>query len=280
MEELFEQFLQEKIYLKNVTNRTVGFYRQSFTALKKHGGQLSKEGLNQFIITMRQSGISPVTCNTYIRGVNSLLTWLYENNHTTERLRAKQLKEEKKVIKIFSDSQLRLLVSYKPKGVYESRLHTLVCLLIDTGIRIEEALTLERVKVNLEDLLITVHGKGNKERTIPISLECRKVLFKYMRDNQSSLVFCTRHGDRLSYFNILRDFKKQCAKLGITGVRASFHTLRHGFALNYVRSGGSLFHLQKALGHTTLQMTRRYTELQTDDLSLMHRKTSLLSRLR
>jgi integrase/recombinase XerD len=192
MEELFEQFVQEKTYLKNVTKRTVGFYRQSFKAFKKRGGQLSKEGLNHFIITMRQSGISPVTCNVYIRGVNSFLSWLHENNHTTERLKAKQLKEETKVLKTFSEPQLRLLVSYKPKGVYESRLHALICLLVDPGIRIEEALSLERTKVNFEDLLITVHGKGNKERTIPISIECRKVLFKFLRNTKWSLVFCPR----------------------------------------------------------------------------------------
>ena len=52
MEELFEQFVQEKVYLNNVANRTVGFYGQSRTAFKKHKGQLSKDGLNQFSITM------------------------------------------------------------------------------------------------------------------------------------------------------------------------------------------------------------------------------------
>jgi site-specific recombinase XerD len=56
------------------------------------------------------------------------------------------------------------------------------------------------------------------------------------------------------------------------------HALRHTFAVNYIRRGGSVFHLQKVLGHSTLDMTRRYANLVTADLQAVHERISLLAK--
>jgi len=83
----------------------------------------------------------------------------------------KLMKEPEKRLKVFSDAQLKAILRYRPKRFYEHRLYTLLCLIIDTGMRIDEALTLTRDKLDLDNLLVTVRGKGDKERIIPISLE-------------------------------------------------------------------------------------------------------------
>ncbi len=72
-------------------------------------------------------------------------------------------------------------------------------------------------------------------------------------------------------------FHRKEKQFGITGVRFSPHTFRHTFAVSYLRKGGSVFHLQKILGHSTLEMTRRYCNLMTEDLQAVHSKLSLLS---
>jgi integrase/recombinase XerD len=94
------------------------------------------------------------------------------------------------------------------------------------------------------------------------------------------LVFCTRHGRPLLYRNSLRDFKLLGEKLGIKGVRVSWHTICHTFAYNYVRGGGNIFYLQRAMGHTDLAMIKRYVNLQTEDLQRSHLRLSTLARLR
>jgi integrase len=78
-----------------------------------------------------------------------------------------------------TDEQMHTLLAAKPKRFDDWRLHALVCLLLDTGLRIEEALTLRRSDVDFENLLITAFGKGRKERRIPFSFELRKVLFRW-----------------------------------------------------------------------------------------------------
>ncbi|MGB7603820.1 MAG: tyrosine-type recombinase/integrase, partial [Candidatus Sulfotelmatobacter sp.] len=64
--------------------------------------------------------------------------------------------------------------------------------------------------------------------------------------------------------------------LGIVAPERLLHAFRHSFAVNYLRKGGSVFHLQKVLGHSSLDMTRRYANLMTEDLSAIHEKVSLL----
>lgn len=148
MQDLIEQFVKEKQYLKNVTAKTVRFYYQSLNALLRTIGNaepksLTRTLLNECIVKLRSGGLSAVSCNTYISGINSFLTWLYENGHTTERFKIKELKTEKRIIQTFTDDHIKRILAYKPKDFYGWRIYALFCLLIDTGLRIEEALTIE-----------------------------------------------------------------------------------------------------------------------------------------
>jgi integrase/recombinase XerD len=281
MEALFNRFLEEKRYLSGVSKKTLTWYIYSFRQYKKFSTELpTKQTLNQFVIEMRKSGLSTSGMNDYIRGFNVFLTWLFENEHTPTHLKIKRMKEEQTVIETFSDPQLEAIIGYKPKNDFELRLHTLLLTAIDTGCRIEELLTLTRQNIDFDSLVIKVTGKGKKERIVPISIELRKAFFKLLRTHQFELVFCTQRGHSLGYRNMLRDFKELGKKLGIKGVRVSFHTLRHTFAYNYVRHGGNVLYLQRAMGHTDLAMTKRYVNLQTEDLQRSHAKLSTLARLR
>jgi integrase/recombinase XerD len=285
LESLFQQFVKERRYFKNTSERTIQYYHLCWSRFRKavpDAQTIDKPTLNEFLLKLRESGIAPVTCNITIRGINSFLSWLFESGYTQEHFKLKQLRIEKKILKTFNDKHLKAILLWKPHDLVGWRLHALLCLLIDTGIRIEEALTLPISKVDYDNMLITVRGKGNKERIVPMSFELRKVLLRYQRMHPHShaLLFPTRDGGRLSYHNILRDFKNLAKELGIEGVRVSFHTLRHGFALNYIRNGGSPFHLKKAMGHSDLKTTLGYVELVTEDLQQEHTKTSILNRLR
>jgi integrase/recombinase XerD len=159
-------------------------------------------------------------------------------------------------------------------------LHLLTLLLLDTGCRITEALTLRVRDVDMENLLITLNGKGQKQRVVPFSFGLRKALHRFMADFNrmpDSLLFATRQDTRVNRMTALRGVKLFCEQLGFHPPARTLHAFRHTFAVNYLRRGGSVFHLQKVLGHSTLEMTRRYANLVTADLQAVHEQVSLLS---
>lgn len=220
---------------------------------------------------MRQGGLQPVSCNGRIRVANAFLKWV------GSPLKLSRLKGEEKIPATFHENQVARLLARKPTTATGRRLHTLICTLLDTGVRIDEALCLRASDVDLDNLLLTVHGKGNKQRKIPVSRELRKIVWRYLQGHDLSLLFCTRDGTKLGRRDMLRDLKQLCRKLGFEPPARTVHALRHTFALNYIRRGGSQFHLMKILGHTSMEMTRKYVHLQTEDLQAVHNDPSMLS---
>lgn len=83
-------------------------------------------------------------------------------------------------------------------------------MLADVGARISELLTLKWSCVDFDNLLVKLHGKGDKERIVPFSIELRKYLFKLRQQNKYDLVFCTKNGDALGHRNVYRDVKDLC----------------------------------------------------------------------
>ena len=98
LDELFKRFVKEKTFLANVFSKTVRFYQQSYKAFKRTVGEHLPDRmlLNDFVIKLSEGGMSTGGINVYIRGMNSFLSWLWENNVTSERLRIKELKQEQK----------------------------------------------------------------------------------------------------------------------------------------------------------------------------------------
>jgi integrase/recombinase XerD len=152
---------------------------------------------------------------------------------------------------------------------------------LDTGLRLQELLNLSRQDIDLENLVLRVKGKGNKHRLVPVSIELCKVLYRHLAKNEFPNAFATVRGTVITSRNADRDFKVMCRKIGLldSGVRCSFHTCRHSFAVNYLRKGGNLYYLQRILGHSCITTTERYLRsLGIEDLQKVHDGLSLLSR--
>jgi integrase/recombinase XerD len=269
----FQQFIREKQYLQNVTPATLEWYRQSLKCLPNESP--TQEDLRAAVVRMREKGRKATGCNSAIRAINAYLKW------SGSALKIPRLKEPQLVLPTFTAQQVRLLVAWKPnKGKYRRRLHLLTLFLLDTGCRISEALNLRVREIDFDNLLVTLDGKGRKQRVVPFSFELRKALFRHCKEcsrTLDSLLFATRGETRLANRNTLRGVKALCRRLGFDPPARTLHAFRHTFAVNYLRRGGSVFHLQKVLGHSTLEMTRRYANLVTADLQAVHERVTLLT---
>jgi integrase/recombinase XerD len=174
MQDLFSQFVRDRRYLKGVSTRTEVWYWQSWNAyasvLKdRKPDELSKADFLNRIEAMRRQGVSAITINTYSRAVNALLRWLHEEGHSTALVAIPRLKEEQKIIPTLTADQTRRLLEYRPKGLNNTSAWTVAMPAMDTGIRLNEALSLRRDDLDFDNLLIAVRdGKGGKQRVVPI----------------------------------------------------------------------------------------------------------------
>jgi integrase/recombinase XerD len=266
-----QQFISERKYLLNVTPKTIIWYGCGFKAFE--GALDSLEAAKGRIVALRDRSVSAITVNSYLRCINAFWKWQGKD------WKIRRLEEEQKILATFNAEHIYRLVQWKPIGRNQMRAHTIAMVALDTGLRISELLGLTRQDVDLDNMVLLVHGKGNKQRLVPVSVELRKVLYRHLSKQKHARLFTTRNGTPLTVRNSERDFKVMCGQAGITGVRASWHTLRHSFAVNYLRKGGNLYYLQRILGHSSITTTERYLRsLGIEDLQRVHDGLSLLSR--
>ena len=280
----FQQFIRERQYIANVSPATVEWYKNSLKWLPSESP--SQEQLKDVVMRMREKGLKATGCNCAARAINAYLHWSSAGSEKKcgpgcPHLRVPKVKEPELVLPTFTAAQIKCLLKWKPKAKCSRRLHLLILILLDTGCRISEALTLRVRDVDMDNMLVTLDGKGRKQRIVPFSFELRKVLFRYIAEfnrKPDSLLLASRNETQLGRRVMLRDVKRVCKRLGFDPPASTLHSFRHSFAVNYLRRGGSVFHLQKVLGHSTLEMTRRYANLVTADLQAVHERVSLLSR--
>jgi integrase/recombinase XerD len=275
----FSQFIQEKQYLSSVSPRTVEWYAQSLRWLASPAP--SADELKQVVVRMRTGGLKETSCNSRIRAINSYLHWSSgiegKCGPACPHPKIPRLKEPKLVLPIFADPQITQLYRWKPKGFYQRRLHLLILLLLDTGARITEALTLQVNDIDFDNMLLKLDGKGRKERLVPFSPELRRLLFRYVKDfGPVSTLLSTKDGRRLDRHVMARDVRILCRRLEIQPPKRLLHACRHTFATKFIRQTKDVVTLQRILGHSSVTQTMRYLHLDTDDLRRARSTFSIL----
>ena len=153
-------------------------------------------------------------------------------------------------------------------------------LLLDTGLRVSEAAALRLGDLRADGTL-KVQGKGAKERIVPVGSTARQAIVRYLggrgAGSADDALFLGRRG-RLDARGIQQVVRRLKTRIGVAG-RLSPHSLRHTFARSYLVNGGDVFSLQRILGHTTLDMVKRYVALADVDLVTRHAVASPADRL-
>ena len=141
-----------------------------------------------------------------------------------------------------------------------------------SGLRVSELLALERGQVNLSKGVITVFGKGAKERKVTIADYAVEYIQEYIKEvrnksefKNSKYLFLSKKGEPLSRVYFFKQVKKYSELAGIE-TNVSPHTLRHSFATHLLNHGAQLRIVQSMLGHTNIATTQIYTHVSSDKL--------------
>jgi integrase/recombinase XerC len=186
-----------------------------------------------------------------------------------------------------SESQIKALVAAARESPCPERNHAMVLLLVDTGLRASELCALVAGDLQASGQL-RIRGKGNKWRTVYCcAATCQAVrrCLQTRHDVQANEPLFQGErgptpGTRMTISgegDVIRNLGRSA---GIKGVRCSPHTLRHTFAITFLRSGGNVLELKAILGHEDLKMVNRYVALASVDLAVAHRKASPVQALK
>ncbi|MCL0091814.1 tyrosine-type recombinase/integrase [Dehalococcoidales bacterium] len=264
-------------------------------------GDLGEPEVREFILYLQEkrkwqdnpyvpftnSKLAPISIQDYIRALRAFFSWLYKEGYTSENrlARLKPPKAPNKVIEILTHEELsRVLGSINPNTSTGARDYAILILLLDTGLRCSELTNFELGDINIEAGYLKVMGKGGKERVVPFGATAQKALLRYFLHFRPESFnpaiqnfFLTLEGKPLTYEGVRMIFRRIATKSGVK--RLHPHLCRHTFATNYLINGGDVFSLQQILGHTTLEMVRRYVALASAHVTVQHRKFSPMDRI-
>jgi site-specific recombinase XerD len=237
----------------------------------------------------QERGLSGHTINCYLRSIRAFWTWLVSEGIVGANpfARMRVLKAPRKVIPTFSDLQLQKLLAVIDTSKAEGyRDQAIILTLLDTALRVSELASVTLDNLWLEDGVIKIMGKGGKERLVPIGKGVQRLLWRYVAkyrpqptNMKCDFLFLTTDGRPLTKDRIDKMMSRHGLKASIKGVRCSPHTLRHTAAIRFLRNGGDVFSLQRMLGHSSLEMTRRYCQVADIDVKNAHLTASPVDNL-
>jgi integrase/recombinase XerC/integrase/recombinase XerD len=254
--------------IRGNTPRTVEYYAYSLEQFITIMGadriteSITQNDLRHCYMSLTERNIQSTTLQSYMRALRCFLNWCYSEGYTSECLpdKFKLPKAKRKVIDILTENEIKtLLGSFSMRNIVQYRDYCICLLMLDSGLRMNEVANLTVTSVHIPESYIIVDGKGNKQRIVPIGLNTRKALLKYIARrppvNVNSL-FLTVQNAPLKNNTINLIFQRLKVKTGIKRLRA--HLLRHTCATLYLENGGDVYSLQSILGHTTLDMVKKY----------------------
>ena len=275
----FYQFLEDK-QAHNLAKSSITAYEDSFRYFMNYFEfdeytPLSTINNDMFItwtVDMLQRDIKPASINRYLRDCKVFFNWCLNNALMFTELHIDTVKGQEDPIKNFSDEDVALLLQ-KPNNMndfIEWRTWTVVNWVLGTGNRAGTVVDVRIGDIDFKNREITLrHTKNKKAQIVPLSSKLATIIKEYLHTwrydcSLEDFLFPNQANEQLTADALTQSFAKYCKRRGCS--KTSIHGLRHTFALNWIRNGGNQFKLQKILGHSTLDMTRRYVALAAIDL--------------
>ena len=266
--EILEEFLEYARYELNFSPQTITKYRDSIKSFIRDLGDkpIEEYQVQEFVTLKRlmfERGLSESRVYQVVYAIKSLLLYC-KNFLGLEVLDPKQIrppKRSKREVIFLTKEEIEKFISTINVETWNGlRFRVLVEVLLGTGMRIGEVLSLNRKTINWEKREAKIVGKGNKERTVFFTQRSLDWVRKYLekRIDTHEAIFITRTPiNRCSRDDIWRFFDRH-RKLAKIDKKLTPHILRHTVATNLVFNGCPIVHVKEILGHERLDTTCKY----------------------
>ena len=270
--DLFTQYL---LVEKGLSKATVSSYLNDlqqffdFFKDKKYVEELDPNDVNSFLTYSSSIGKEASTNLRRISSIKQFYIFLKKDGYYKDEI--PDVEPPKKPIRLptcLSIEEVELLLDAPNMDSLSGiRDKAMLELMYASGLRVSELLQLEKNNLNLKRGIVTIFGKGAKERKVPVGDFAMEYVVKYLNEVRgkfhgadSKYLFLNRSGQPLSRFYFIRQVKKYASEVGIEK-DISPHTLRHCFATHLLEGGAQLRTVQEMLGHSNIATTQIYTHV-------------------
>ena len=242
----------------------------------KMPNEIQLKHVQSFISSLSRHNIKPSSQSRKISAIKSFHKFLMKEKYVTSNVAATVdlPKQVKKLPTVLSIKEVDMLLdTLNTETPLETRNKAMIELAYASGLRVSELVGLKLSDLHLDAGFVQIHGKGNKERLVPVGEIAIDSLNFYLENARSQLI--KKHTDcvfingrdgnqmtRQAFFLIIKDKVKQA------GIKKEIspHKLRHSFASHLLKNGVDLRLIQELLGHEDISTTERYTHLQNEDM--------------
>ncbi len=288
------EFLTHLGLEKNASDKTVKSYREDLSqALQYARDHLKKSQIDpadwttrlvrSFVAWLHEQGYAKSTIARRLAAVRSFGKYLCRQgaleSNPAQALRGPR--QDKKLPHFLTLADIQKLLVAPPDSDWAGRRdRAMLEALYASGIRVSELVGLDLLSVDLNDGIITVRGKGKKERLALLGPDAIKSISRWLEDRSALLhrtgkdtqaVFLNNKGGRLTTRSVGRLLEKHLKTAGLDP-RTSPHTLRHSFATHMLDAGADIRGVQELLGHKSLATTQVYTHVTTQRLQKSYQK--------
>jgi integrase/recombinase XerD len=255
--------------------RTVDAYRRDLASLavSRRGavGEATVDDLERWLAAMRAEGLAPSTlarrvsaARTYFRHLN-LIGTRSDNPAAAIQLPRRGRRLPRALSPAETERLIDAATGTSPRALRD---RALVELLYGAGLRVSEAVGLEKGAVDLDSRIVRVLGKGGKERLVPLGRPAAEAIRRYLALGRPHLdrryrpdLFLNARGGPLTRAGAFLILRRLAGKAGLEPERVHPHLLRHSFATHLLEGGADLRSVQEMLGHADLGTTERYTHV-------------------
>ena len=284
---LIDQFIDYYWLTSGASKNTLSAYRSDLNIFNKWLNQkpftsVDKKLVHDYFSYRKKSNLSAASRSRILTCLHSFFQYLLNNqkmsNDPTEQMDYPKL-EKKLPIFLNIQEVEKLIEAPNTNSIYGQRDRAMLELLYSCGLRVSELISLSYHNLNLKEEFVRVHGKGNKERMLPLGEVAIDFLDQYERNSRTLLFkngqcdsyFLSNRGSAMSRQNFFYIIKGYAATAGINKP-ISPHSLRHAFATHLVQKGADLRSVQLMLGHSDISSTQLYTHIQNAQLKMQHQK--------
>ena len=235
---------------------------------------LAVDQLREFIAAEHRRGLAAKSLQRRLSACRSFYAWLLKNNaiDTSPAAGLRAPKAPRKLPQVLDADEAVQLVELPTDAPLGLRERALLELFYSSGLRLSELCALRWRDLDMASGLVLVHGKGNRERSVPVGTHALKALQDWRRDSAGSgdkPVFPGRAGGPLSQRAVQIRIKQLAQRQGLFK-NVHPHMLRHSFASHILESSGDLRGVQELLGHSDIATTQIYTHLDFQHLAKVY----------